>query len=234
MGRNTLIIFYSLIFFIFLATFAMASDKIARVLNVKGVATLTREGKSIGLVKDNWLYKNDRIVTKKKSSLEIKLVDNSFVNIGELSDLEMVDLVYDPIKKDGYIDLKIVTGAFRMISGNIAKLGPDLMKLDLPTATVGIRGTSIVGKASKLGVENFVILVPDPDGYIGELVVQNTEGIVVLRKANEGVTMIFPDRKLAKKKYTKKFVEELIKQVPKIKYGSLHDRQFNSLFWLNN
>ena len=233
MGRNTLIIFYSLIFFIFLATFAMASDKIARVLNVKGVATLTREGKSIGLVKDNWLYKNDRIVTKKKSSLEIKLVDNSFVNIGELSDLEMVDLVYDPIKKDGYIDLKIVTGAFRMISGNIAKLGPDLMKLDLPTATVGIRGTSIVGKASKIGIENFVILVPDPNGYIGELVVQNTEGIVVLRKANEGVTMIFPDRKLAKKKYTKKFVQELIKQVPRIKYGSLHDRQFNSLFWLN-
>jgi len=233
MGRNTLIIFYSLIFFIFLATFAMASDKIARVLNVKGVATLTREGKSIGLVKDNWLYKNDRILTKKKSSLEIKLVDNSFVNIGELSDLHMVDLVYDPIKKDGYIDLKLVTGAFRMISGNIARLGPDLMKLDLPTATVGIRGTSIVGKASKLGVENFVILVPDPDGYIGELVVQNTEGIVVLRKANEGVTMIFPDRKLAKKKYTKKFVQELIKQVPRIKYGSLHDRQFNSLFWLN-
>ena len=233
MGRNTLIIFYSLIFFIFLATFAMASDKIARVLNVKGVATLTREGKSIGLVKDNWLYKNDRILTKKKSSLEIKLVDNSFVNIGELSDLHMVDLVYDPIKKDGYIDLKLVTGAFRMISGNIARLGPDLMKLDLPTATVGIRGTSIVGKASKLGVENFVILVPDPNGYIGELVVQNTEGIVVLRKANEGVTMIFPDRKLAKKKYTKKFVQELIKQVPRIKYGSLHDRQFNSLFWLN-
>ena len=233
MGRNTLIIFYSLLFFMFLVTFAMASDKIARVLNVKGVATLTREGKSIGLVKDNWLYKNDRIVTKRKSSLEIKLIDNSFVNIGELSNLEMVDLVYDPIKKDGYIDLKIVTGAFRMISGNIAKLGPDLMKLDLPTATVGIRGTSIVGKASKIGVENFVILVPDPNGYIGELVVQNTEGIVVLRKANEGVTMIFPDRKLAKKKYTKKFVQELIKQVPRIKYGSLHDRQFNSLFWLN-
>ena len=43
-----------------------------------------------------------------------------------------------------------------------------------------------------------------------------------------------PNRPVAKKKYTKKFVEELIKQVPKIKYGSLHDRQFNSLFWLNN
>ena len=74
MGRNTLIIFYSLIFFLILVTFDMASDKIARVLNVKGAAILTREGKSIGLVKDNWLYKNDRIVTKRKSSLELKFV----------------------------------------------------------------------------------------------------------------------------------------------------------------
>ena len=77
-------------------------------------------------------------------------------------------------------------------------------------------------------------MVPDPDGHIGELVVQNTEGIVVLRKANEGVTMIYPDRKLAKKKYTKKFIQRLIRQVPKIKIQSLQSKQFNSLFWFNN
>ena len=234
MGRNTLIIFYSLIFFIFLATFAMASDKIARVLGKEGNVTLVREQRSIQISRDEWLYKEDQLKTGRRSSVELKLIDGSLINIGELGDVSILDLVFDPIKKDGFMDLKIATGAFRMISGNIARLGPDLMKLELPTATIGIRGTSIIGKASKLGVENFVILVPDPDGYIGELVVQNTEGIVVLRKANEGVTMIFPDRKLAKKKYTKKFVQELIKQVPRIKYWSLHDRQFNSLFWLNN
>jgi hypothetical protein len=105
------------------------------------------------------------------------------------------------------------------------------MILQIPTATIGIRGTGIIGKASKVGIENFVILVPDPDGHIGELVVQNTEGIVILRKANEGVTMIYPDRKLAKKKYTKKFIQNLIKQVPK--FNSLHTKQFKSLFWLN-
>jgi hypothetical protein len=234
MGRNTLIIFYSLVFFLILSNFAVGADKIARVVEKDGRVTLTREQRSIQISRGEWLYKKDKIRTGKKSSVELKLVDGSLVNIGELGDVSLLDLVFDPIKKDGFIDLKIATGAFRMISGNIAKLGPDLMKLELPAATIGIRGTSLVGKASKLGVENFVILVPDPNGYIGELVVQNTEGIVVLRKANEGVTMIFPDRKLAKKKYTKKFVEELIRQVPKIKFQSLHDRQFNSLFWLNN
>ena len=226
MGRHTLI------FFLILLSFPLhANERAGMVLDREGNVTLVRQQRSIQISEKDWLYENDKILTGRKSSVEIKLVDGSLVNIGELGDVSLIDLAYDPIKKDGFIDIRIATGAFRMISGSIAKLGPDLMVLKLPTATVGIRGTGVVGKASKIGIENFVILVPDPDGHIGELVVQNTEGIVILRKANEGVTMIYPDRKLAKKKYTKKFIQELIKQVPKIKAQSLHDRQFKSLFW---
>ena len=226
MGRHTLI------FFIILLSFPLhANEKAGMVLDTEGNVTLIRQQRSIQVSEKTLLYENDKILTGRKSSIELKLVEGSLVNIGELGDVSLIDLAYDPIKKDGFIDIKIATGAFRMVSGSIAKLGPDLMVLKLPTATVGIRGTGVVGKASKIGIENFVILVPDPDGHIGELVVQNTEGIVILRKANEGVTMIYPDRKLAKKKYTKKFIQELIKQVPKIKAQSLHDRQFKSLFW---
>ena len=223
---------HTLIFFLILLSFPLhANERAGMVLDREGNVTLVRQQRSIQISEKDWLYENDKILTGRKSSVEIKLVDGSLVNIGELGDVSLIDLAYDPIKKDGFIDIKIATGAFRMVSGSIAKLGPDLMVLKLPTATVGIRGTGVVGKASKIGIENFVILVPDPDGHIGELVVQNTEGIVILRKANEGVTMIYPDRKLAKKKYTKKFIQELIKQVPKIKAQSLHDRQFKSLFW---
>ena len=229
MGRHTLI------FFIILLSFPLhANEKAGMVLDTEGNVTLIRQQRSIQVSEKTLLYENDKILTGRKSSVEIKLIDGSIVNIGELGDVSLIDLAYDPIKKDGFIDIKIATGAFRMVSGSIAKLGPDLMVLKLPTATVGIRGTGIVGKASKVGIENFVILVPDPDGHIGELVVQNTEGIVVLRKANEGVTMIYPDRKLAKKKYTKKFIQRLIRQVPKIKIQSLQSKQFNSLFWFNN
>ena len=226
MGKYTLIIFI-----LFLSFPLYASEKVGIVIDRGGNVKLIRQQRSIQLSEKDWLYKDDRILTGRSSSVEIKLIDGSLVNVGELGDVYLLDLVYDPIKKDGFIDLKIATGAFRMVSGSIAKLGPDLMVLKLPTATVGIRGTGIIGKASKVGIENFVILVPDPDGHIGELVVQNTEGIVILRKANEGVTMIYPDRKLAKKKYTKKFIQNLIKQVPK--FNSLHTKQFKSLFWLN-
>ena len=226
MGKYTLIIFI-----LFLSFPLYASEKVGIVIDRGGDVRLTRQQRSIQLSEKDWLYKDDQILTGRSSSVEIKLIDGSLVNVGELGDVYLLDLVYDPIKKDGFIDLKIATGAFRMVSGSIAKLGPDLMILQIPTATIGIRGTGIIGKASKIGIENFVILVPDPDGHIGELVVQNTEGIVILRKANEGVTMIYPDRKLAKKKYTKKFIQNLIKQVPK--FNSLHTKQFKSLFWLN-
>ena len=226
MGKYTLIIFI-----LFLSFPLYASEKVGIVIDRGGNVKLIRQQRSIQLSEKDWLYKDDRILTGRSSSVEIKLIDGSLVNVGELGDVYLLDLVYDPIKKDGFIDLKVATGAFRMVSGSIAKLGPDLMVLKLPTATVGIRGTGIIGKASKVGIENFVILLPDPDGHIGELVVQNTEGIVILRKANEGVTMIYPDRKLAKKKYTKKFIQNLIKQVPK--FNSLHTKQFKSLFWLN-
>ena len=226
MGKYTLIIFI-----LFLSFPLYASEKVGIVIDRGGNVKLIRQQRSIQLSEKDWLYKDDRILTGRSSSVEIKLIDGSLVNVGELGDVYLLDLVYDPIKKDGFIDLKIATGAFRMESGSIAKLGPDLMILQIPTATIGIRGTGIIGKASKVGIENFVILVPDPDGHIGELVVQNTEGIVILRKANEGVTMIYPDRKLAKKKYTKKFIQNLIKQVPK--FNSLHTKQFKSLFWLN-
>jgi len=236
MVRYTLIFFLILlsflVFFVILLSFPLhANEKAGMVLDREGNVTLVRQQRSIQLSEKDWLYKDDRILTGRSSSVEIKLIDGSLVNVGELGDVYLLDLVYDPIKKDGFIDLKVATGAFRMVSGSIAKLGPDLMVLKLPTATVGIRGTGIIGKASKVGIENFVILVPDPDGHIGELVVKNTEGIVILRKANEGVTMIYPDRKLAKKKYTKKFIQNLIKQVPK--FNSLHTKQFKSLFWLN-
>ena len=79
MGRNTLIIFYSLIFFIFLATFAMASDKIARVLGKEGNVTLVREQRSIQISRDEWLYKEDQLKTGRRSSVELKLIDGSLI-----------------------------------------------------------------------------------------------------------------------------------------------------------
>ena len=209
------------------------AERIATAIGVEGQVIVIREGNELPVTRKEKLYKTDQIITGRKSAIEIKLLDGSFINLGELADMFIDDLVYDPIKKDGFMDLKVVKGAFRIVSGSIAKLGPDLMQLKIPTATIGIRGTGLVGKASPVGAENWVILVKDPEGHIGQLIIENTVGITILSKESEGVTMVYPDKKLVRKKYTKEFIEELIKQVPKIKHVPLHKKQFDSLFEFN-
>ena len=221
----------SVLFFAFTKD-ALSAERVAKIIDINGTVQILKYGRTLPTKNNIWLYEKDVVVTKADSSVELQLVDGSLINLGELARISVLDLVYDPLKKDGYIDLKIVKGAFRLISGSIAKLGPDLMQLKIPSATIGSRGTNIVGKIDKIGKKSFVILVPDPDGRIGELVVKNTVGIVVLRKPNDGVTMIYPDKKLAKKKYTEKFIRDLVRQVPKLRH-KLHRKQFDSLFWFN-
>ena len=217
------------LFVLFMATSAMA-ERVAMVIGVEGTVTVVREGNHLPVTRRETLYKADQITTGRDSAIELKMLDGSFINLGEMADMFIKELVYDPIKKDGFMDLEVAVGAFRIVSGSIAKLGPDLMQLKIPVATIGIRGTGLVGKASPVGAENWVILVKDPEGHVGELVVQNTVGITILSKESEGVTMIYPDRKLARKKYTKRFILELIQQVPEIRYVPLHKKQFDSLF----
>ena len=220
------------LFVLFMATSAMA-ERVAMVIVVEGEFTVVREVNHLSLTRKETLYKADQILTGRDSAIELKMLDGSYINLGELAEMFIKELVYDPIKKDGFMDLEVAVGAFRIVSGSIAKLGPDLMQLKIPVATIGIRGTGLVGKASPEGAENWVILVKDPDGHIGELVVQNTVGVTILSKESEGVTMIYPDRKLARKEYSKRFILELIQQVPEIRYVPIHKRQFESLFEFN-
>ena len=217
------------LFVLFMTTSAMA-ERVALVIGVEGEVTVVREGNHLSLTRKETLYKADQILTGRDSAIELKMLDGSYINLGELAEMFIKELVYDPIKKDGFMDLEVAVGAFRIVSGSIAKLGPDLMQLKIPVATIGIRGTGLVGKASPVGAENWVILVKDPDGHIGELVVQNTVGVTILSKESEGVTMIYPDRKLARKEYSKRFILELIQQVPEIRYVPIHKKQFDSLF----
>ncbi len=209
------------------------AERIATAIGVEGKVTVVREGNDLPVTRGERLYKADQILTARDSAIELKLLDGSFINLGEMADMFIEELVFDPIKQDGFMDIKVDVGAFRIVSGSIAKLGPDLMQLKIPVATIGIRGTGLVGKASPLGSENWVILVPDPEGHIGQLVIENTVGITILSKESEGVTMIYPNKKLVKKKYTQQFIQELIRQVPEIKHSPLHKRQFDSLFEFN-
>ena len=90
------------------------------------------------------------------------------------------ELVYDPATGTGSMAVDMVEGAFSFVSGEIAKTGPDAMKVSTPVATIGIRGTTVAGKAAVEGNENSFTLLQDADGGVGQISVSNAGGTQVL------------------------------------------------------
>ena len=82
---------------------------------------------------------------------------------------------------------------FTFVSGQIAKTDPDAMTLDTPVATIGIRGTQ-VGLDIGEGGEMTVVLMEEKDGFVGEVVVTNDAGVVVMNGANQATSVLSLDQ----------------------------------------
>ena len=99
------------------------------------------------------------------------------------------ELVYDAATATGSMVVNMVEGAFSFISGEIAKTGPDAMTLETPVVTMGIRGTTVAGKAAVEGNENSFTLLQDADGGVGQISVSNDGGTQVLAQVGATTTV---------------------------------------------
>ena len=65
---------------------AMA-ERVAHVIGVEGKVTVVREGNDLPVTRGERLYKSDQILTDRNSALELKMLDGSFINLGEMADM---------------------------------------------------------------------------------------------------------------------------------------------------
>jgi hypothetical protein len=225
-----------LIFILLIITSSAYAERAATIIETNGKVFIKRENKETVIVSNissNKVFKKDIVTTGEKSSSQIKMYDNSIMSIGELAEFQIDNFAFDYEKNDGIMDVKFVTGAFRLVSGMIAKRGPDMMVVRTPVATIGIRGTAIVGKASRIGSENIIILVKDPYGRVGVITIRTSGGIVTLTKENEGVSISDPNREPTVKTFTKKQISTIVNKVPEIidKQAMYERDQYRKMFW---
>ena len=95
------------------------------------------------------------------------------------------EFIFDPTSLEGSSTFSVVQGVFVFVSGEIAANNPDAMEVRTPVATLGIRGTKVAGYAAQEGEENKIVLLSEGDGEVGEVLVSNPSGQVVLDEANE-------------------------------------------------
>ena len=147
----------------FKATEAWA--EIGRVTEQSGPTEIQRAKQVISRELNSGVEMNDAVITA-NAKAGITFEDETKVAISEQSKLVIDEFVYDPANKDASkVAIKVALGTARYASGQIAKDSPQNIKVETPTATIGVRGTDFSMTVDELG-RSLVILLPScPVGW---------------------------------------------------------------------
>ena len=97
------------------------------------------------------IFIGDEVKTDAQGHLQILLLDETVFTIGPNSTITIDKFVYDPKSYKGEIKASITQGVFRYVSGKIAAKNPDSVKVKLPAASIGFRGTIVGGSVGTNG-----------------------------------------------------------------------------------
>ncbi len=116
--------------------------EIAGVVRVSaGKATVTRGGRVFAADVGTKLRVGDVLATGPGGSLGVILRDDSSLSIGPQSTLVIRKFLFAPSEGKLGLLVRLSRGTLAWISGAIARLAPETVRFETPTATIGIRGT---------------------------------------------------------------------------------------------
>tara|TARA_Y100000389_G_scaffold149739_1_gene149169 strand:+ start:1017 stop:1592 length:576 start_codon:yes stop_codon:yes gene_type:complete len=113
------------------------------------------------------IYFGDTIVVKAQSNAQILLLDETALTVGEKSELTIDEFIYDPQSKIGKIVSNIKVGTVKIITGEISKKNPDNLEVNVPTGSVGARGTEFVVVTESDKKSTIVLLGPGKKNTLG-------------------------------------------------------------------
>ena len=184
--RYSYLIFHLSMCLLLFSQNTLANTEIGLVKELSGTAfaKVPAEDKR-QLNKGDQVYQNDTITTESKSSITLKLKDDSLFELGADAKLLASKFSYKQNVEEDSVSVKILQGTFRFISGLIAKKKPKAMAVETSVATIGIRGTHVVGT---VGTTSATIILMEPEDSTREtaIVVSNNFGSVEIDEPGYG------------------------------------------------
>lgn len=176
------------------AALAAAPLDIGVAAAVRGAVRATAPGGPAGRVVETGraVYHNDRVTTGPAAKLQVLLADETSFTMGPDSEMVLDEFVYDPATSAGKVSARVTKGAFRFITGKVARRDPGRMRVATPVATIGIRGTMVAGQVGA-NEATVVLLGPGLDNNAdergGAITVSNEQGSVDVDRDGWGVTV---------------------------------------------
>ena len=167
---------------------AVIASPIGDITEQTGVGSLTRERTELvaEVGRDIELY--DTLNTG-NGRIAVEFVDNAELRLTEHSRVLIDEVIYDPDPSKSRMAMKFAMGTARFTSGKLGMINKANIRIETPTATIGIRGTDFTATVDELG-RSLIILLPDLNGNAsGEITVTNQGGVVTLNEAYQA-TMV--------------------------------------------
>lgn len=136
------------------------------------------------LTEGDAVYQADTITTGADARVEIRFQDDTVFNLGADSSFKVESYEYGAEEEEPSFSARILKGTFRFVTGLVASSKPDAFKVNTAVATIGIRGTHVVGEAD--ATSSTVILLEEEDGSVGAIQVSNQYGSVDIAEAGYG------------------------------------------------
>ncbi len=128
---------------------ALAYANIAEVVAISGKAVLIRDNQEISLKQQSKIEEKDIIKTMQNSKVQIVFEDETIISLGQKTTFEISEYLFSQTKPKAKFNIS--RGLFKSITGKIGKIAPKNFQLKTQNATIGVRGTTILGETSKEG-----------------------------------------------------------------------------------
>lgn len=129
-----------------LASGAAAQEAaIARIKTTDGMVFAIRDTRETRAEVGRALQVGDVIETR-EGSAGITFQDGTRISLGPDSRLEIKRFAYAPAEGNLALLVRLARGTMLYVSGVIAKLSPEAVKVETPVATIAVRGTRFVAK----------------------------------------------------------------------------------------
>jgi hypothetical protein len=124
--------------------FAQERAAAGRIKIASGSVFIVRANDTVPARAGKLVFEADTLRTGDDGRIGITLKDDTRLSLGPNSEVRLDRFAFAPADGRLAFVLKVVQGVAGYVSGQIARIAPDAVRLETPSAIVGVRGTTVV------------------------------------------------------------------------------------------
>jgi len=123
--------------------FAQQPTPAGHVKIATGRSFIVRQNITIPAKPGDAVFAIDTLRTEADGTIGVTMIDDTRISLGPASEVRLERYVFAPAEGGLGMVLNFVRGVAAYVSGRMAKLAPDSIRLETPAAIVGVRGTTV-------------------------------------------------------------------------------------------